>query len=146
VVLSYLAPTKALYRLRRWRFRVTHSNCPLCGDTLAGQITDLLGQGFYRAAITASRLRLELVAIEYYRQHIRHAGGDDVSRAKLSFKWVLDQLEELGEIDHLQRHRLRRLYARSSRVVHGAQCSRGVARQIVRETAEALGSLKGGGA
>jgi hypothetical protein len=113
---------------------------------LEQQADDLMAQGFYRAAITTCRLRLELVAVEYYDHIVKRSETTSTPLKRISFRWIVNQLEDLEEIDVVAATRLRRIYARSSRVTHGGAASRGLARLIVADTKEVALLLKGGAA
>lgn len=144
--------TFALAPVVRWRrlwFRTMRRSCPICGDKLQGQIGNLLGQGFYQAAVTASRLRLELLAVAYFQRVRDVATMPRDSRAKRerpSFRAVVLYLHEIGEVDNLQRNKLLSTYARTSHVVHGQPCPRHTAKRLVAEVQTAIDSLRGGAA
>ncbi len=145
VLLTFaLAP---VVRWRRFWFRSTHPNCPICGDKLKSQIGDLLAQGFYQSAVTSARLRLELMAAAYYRKVLDQQGLSISKKHRgVPFYYVISHLMALGEINVAQRNELTALYKKTSTIVHGDYCSRAAARLLVRKVDDSIKAIAKGGA
>lgn len=108
------------------------------------QAADLLSAGFYQASVAANRLRLELVAVAYYKQVVKTLRKVEEPRERVGFGWVMAQILLFEEIDAATYKMLRRVYSRSSAIIHGGETNRAIARSVGREINAAIAALKGG--
>lgn len=122
-------------------------NCPLCSTELHKQINLMIRQGFYQPAIAACRLRIELIAVDYYRKAVYRLPDGMIKPDLRSVDLILLQLQAAGEITLRTRRRTNAFYARASRVVHGgAECTRALARQMANEAEAIAVAIRKGGA
>jgi hypothetical protein len=111
------------------------------------QVDLLIRQGFYQPAIVACRLRIELIAVDYYRKAVTRL-PDGVIQADLrGVSLIMLHLHAAGEIDLKLRKRIDGFYKRTSRVVHGeVECTRTLARQTANEAEAIAVAIRKGGA
>ncbi|BBO35717.1 hypothetical protein [Lacipirellula parvula] len=90
-------------RWHRSRQRKRSTICPICSPQLEQQAAQLLNAGFYQASVASNRLRLELIAVAYYKEVVRALHKKETSRERIGFGWVVDQLLEFEEVIHVIR-------------------------------------------
>jgi hypothetical protein len=122
-------------------------HCPLCSIELHRNVDLLIRQGFYQPAIAATRLRIELIVVDYYRKAVTKT-PDGVMRSDVrSVSIILLRMHAAGEISLTLRQRIDRFYKRASQVVHGqVECTRLLAREFANEAETIIAAIRKGGA
>ncbi|MBA4106490.1 MAG: hypothetical protein C0485_12095 [Pirellula sp.] len=121
--------------------------CPLCNTDLHRSIDLMIRQGFYQPAIAATRLRIELIVVDYYRKAVAKLPQGVIPADLRGVPMILLRMHAAGEITLKLRRRIDHFYSRSSRVVHGhVECTRLLARDFANEAEAIAVAIQKGGA
>ena len=107
----------------------------------------MIRQGFYQPAICATRLRIELIVVDYYRKAVSRLPQGLIPADLRSVSMILLRMHAAGEITLKLRKRVDSFYSRTSKVVHGqVTCTRLLARDFANEAEAIAVAIRKGGA
>lgn len=124
-----------------------NENCPLCSTELHKDIGRMIRAGFYQPAVAASRLRVELIVVDYYRKAVCRLPDGVIPVGIRSVSLILLHMQRAGEISLRLRRRIESFYSRASTAVHGnVECTRLLARDMEAEAEAIAVAIRKGGA
>jgi hypothetical protein len=127
----------------RWmRAKAICERCVVCGSDLENDAMRLLREGHLRSAVFSSRLQLELTLLAIC-DDIGMVEGHQKSFQKGTAEAFVDFMRTYRWIDRPEGRRIRSIYAKASKIVHGGAVTYYRARSIICEVRDLIESLDG---